>query len=226
MASLKLIFDAVSGQWDTAVAAIQAPIAKAATAAIHDAGAEGQTEGRAAIGHAGFSQKWQNALRVNFYPAGGKNSMDPAAYLYHKIPYAGVFENGATIAGSPLLWLPLSGVPNKIGALRMTPRNYIANIGPLHSINVPGKAPMLAAYIEGGIGGAGKITLGKLRAGGALGRLGVKGGRSQRGRHLISVPIFVGISAVKLRARFGLAAIFEKAAAGVPEKYLAQLAKG
>jgi hypothetical protein len=38
------------------------------------------------------------ALRVNIYPPQG-DSMRPAAFIYHKIRYAGVFEEGAVISG-------------------------------------------------------------------------------------------------------------------------------
>ena len=37
--------------------------------------------------------------------------MRPAAFIFHKIRYAGVFEEGAVIRGQPLLWLPLGNVP-------------------------------------------------------------------------------------------------------------------
>ena len=37
--------------------------------------------------------------------------MRPAAFIFDKIRYAGVFEEGAVIRGQPFLWLPLAGVP-------------------------------------------------------------------------------------------------------------------
>jgi len=65
-----------------------------------------RSSGDAGIAAGGLSRKWQNALRVNIYPPQG-DSMHPAAFVYHKIRYAGVFEDGAVIGGQPLLWLPL-----------------------------------------------------------------------------------------------------------------------
>jgi hypothetical protein len=50
---------------DTITREIQRPIAKAATAAIREAGEIAKRDGRASIAAAGFSRKWQNALRVN-----------------------------------------------------------------------------------------------------------------------------------------------------------------
>lgn len=195
----------------------QVLIANAATATINDARNEAVRQGRAAIASAGFSNRWQNALRGNVYPARTK-SIDAAAFVYHRIHYAGVFETGARISGSPLLWLPLPGVPRKIGGRRMTPANYTAQIGPLHFVNVAGKAPMLAAYMRGS--GRSKVTIGALRVGSALGRLGVRPGeRSARGRQVVSVPIFVGIRAVSLRARFNLRAVFRRIDALVPALY-------
>src|SRR5690606_14187289 len=58
------------GAFIKAFMAAEEPIAKAATAAVSEAAAEIKAEARAQIGAAGFSRKWQNALRVDFYPKG------------------------------------------------------------------------------------------------------------------------------------------------------------
>jgi hypothetical protein len=88
--------DAATSFVKTVVEEMQRPIARAATAAIREAGEIAKRDGRASIAAAGFSRKWQNALRVNFYPPQG-DSMRPAAFIFHKIRYAGVlyrFHNG------------------------------------------------------------------------------------------------------------------------------------
>lgn len=109
--SLRFAFsDVAKGFADTITRELRRPIAKAATAAVRDAGGIAKRTGRASIAAAGFSRKWQNALRVNVYPPQG-DSLRPAAFVFHKIRYAGVFEEGAVIAGTPLLWLPLPTVP-------------------------------------------------------------------------------------------------------------------
>ena len=74
-----------------------------------------QAKGRADIAAAGFSRRWQNAFRVDVFPRGRKVSVDAAAWVFHKIPYAEVFEEGATIRGRPYLWIALPGTPTRIG---------------------------------------------------------------------------------------------------------------
>lgn len=220
--ALRLIWAATTGQWSAAIEGMQFPIASAATGAMRQTVERAKLDGRRAIAAAGFSAKWQNALQAKHYPATGI-SLSPAGYLFHKIPYAGVFEDGARIAGSPYLWVPLPGIPARIGAKAMTPKNFNALIGPLHSIVVAGKPPMLGAYVQAGAR-VGKVTIGKLRSGSALGRLGVrsrKGGFGGKG--VVSLPIFVGVSAVTLRARFHLRAVFKQAGAGLGASYLQNL---
>jgi hypothetical protein len=129
---------------DTITKELQRPIAKAATAAVREAGEIAKRNGHASIAAAGFSRKWQNALRVNVYPPLG-DSMRPAAFLFHKIRYAGVFEEGAVIGGQPLLWLPLPTVPLRRGR-PMTPSQYGRSVGPLVSVEQPGRPPLLFAH--------------------------------------------------------------------------------
>ena len=76
--------------------------------------------------------------------AGSEVSINAAAHVYHRIPYAWVHEEGATIHGQPLLWLPLSHAPDKIGRFRMTPRRYP---GPLQFVRRAGKPPLLVAKL-------------------------------------------------------------------------------
>jgi hypothetical protein len=70
--------------------------------------------GRASISVGEFSRKWHNALRVNNYPPQG-DSLRPEAFIFHKIRYAGVFEESDDWR-KPLLWLPLPSVPLRRGA--------------------------------------------------------------------------------------------------------------
>src|SRR6476660_1747564 len=79
--------DIAKGFVDVIARELQAPIATAATAAMKDAGDVAKRVGRSSIAAAGFSRKWQNALRVNIYPAQGE-SLRPAAFIFHKIRYA------------------------------------------------------------------------------------------------------------------------------------------
>lgn len=223
---MKIVFDAAKGQFAEAMAKKQGIVAAAGTGAIQDAALQVKREGRAAIARAGFSVRWQNALRVNVYPQTGA-STDATAYVFHNIKYAGIFERGGTIKGSRLLWLPLPAAPLKIGRERVTPRLYIERIGPLHAIRRPGKRPLLAAYVSAERLGSGKaVSLGALRRGARSARRQQAaagfGGRV-RGPRLVSLPLFVGIPSVRIRARFGLAAIFEKARRGLAAAYLRHL---
>jgi hypothetical protein len=185
--------DVAKGFVDTIVQEMQRPIAKAATAAIREAGDIAKRNGRTSIAAAGFSRKWQNALRVNVYPPQG-DSLRPAAFIYHKIRYAGVFEDGTVIHGQPLLWLPLANVPLRRGR-PMTPAQYVRSVGPLVSVQRPGKPPLLFA---------------KPRAGRRGRRSAVSAERK---------PLYVGLSSVAIAKRFDIKGAAQKAAAQLPSLY-------
>ncbi len=209
MAGLKLVFSALTGQFEAAFKAINDPIAKAATGAITDAANQIKTQGRANIASAGFSSKWTNALRVNVYPKTG-TSAGAALLAYHKIFYSGVFESGATITGKPLLWIPLTGTPARVAGRRLTPRTFTQLIGPLTPMRSRTGKPLLGSPVSGRVGS--KITLAKLRR-------GAKG----LGAHVQLTPMFVGVPSIHIKARFGLQAVFDKAANGLGAGYLSHL---
>lgn len=100
----------------------EGPMAAAATAAVYEAGEFGKRWGRSAIAAGGMSARWQNALRANAYPRRPKTSIDAAVWFYHRIPYAHVFQDGATISGSPLLWARTSAAPQRMGRGRFSKR--------------------------------------------------------------------------------------------------------
>ena len=183
--------------------AAEEPIARAATAAIAEAGDEIKADARAPDRRRRLPRRWQNALRVDHYPKGGETSIDAAAHIWHRIPYAGVFEEGASIGGSPWLWLPLDHAPQKIGRFRMTPRRYP---GPLQFVRRAGQAaaPRRAARAQPGEGAEpGKVSL-------AAAKKGAQGGGKRR--VIRSVPMFVGISTVRMRKRFRIGRIIRRAA--------------
>lgn len=218
-----MVWAATTGQWSAAMRSMQYPIASAMTAAMHQVVGQGKAQARARIAAAGFGKKWQNAMQARTYPLTGI-SMDPAGWFTHNIPYAGVFEDGAKIPGNPYLWIPVTGVPSRIGSKRMTPANFIATIGPLQIVRRAGRPPLLVGFMQGADRSAGKVTIGKLRAGSALARLGVRSRHSASGgRGVVSVPIFVGISLVNIRARFNLRPVFKAALAALPAAYLRHL---
>ena len=185
--------DVAKGFIDTIAREIEKPIARAATAAMRDTGEIAKRGGRSSIASAGFSRKWQNALRVNIYPAQGA-SIRPAAFIFHKIRYAGVFEEGAVIAGKPLLWLPLNGVPIRRGR-PMLPSEYVRSVGPLVSVQRPGRPPLLFAKH--------RPKRRRRRAAESLGRK----------------PLYVGLSAVEIGKRFDVRGAAVQAANQLPALY-------
>lgn len=131
---MKLVFSAQEGALDKLLEEIEQQINAARQGAVQDAANMAVREGRANIAAAGFSRRWQNALKYNFYPNEGD---DPAAVLFDKIPFAGVFEFGAHIAGRPLLWLPIEdNLPQGVHS----PKQYGR---PLASVNIAGKPPLM-----------------------------------------------------------------------------------
>ncbi len=216
MTDIRMIYSTVRGEYAKASQALITPIAKAATLTIKGTADNVKIGGRSNIAAAGFSKKWQNAFRVNVYPK-KVDSVDASLYAYHKIPYAGVFETGMTITGNPMLWIPLPGIPLRFGGRRLTPKMFVATIGPLHSVNIPGKPPMLAAYLSAGATTS-NITVRKLKSGALI--------KSKRGINaVISVPIFYGVSAVKLAAKFNLKEVFNKAKNSLGKLYLENMRK-
>lgn len=173
----------------------------AAYKAITEAGQKVKVQARADIQRSGLGQGFVQAMRVDIYPK-NKPSLNAAAHVYHKIPYAGVFEDGATIRGKPTMWVPLPDRPKKIRRERITPTLYEKSVGPLQYVRMPGKPPMLFAKMKEGRGETkGQITLPRLRA---AARPGAKG-------PFMSVPIFVGLSTTKIKKRLNIKMIVTKA---------------
>lgn len=106
----------------------------AAQAAARISGARIKKEGDAVIRNAGFGQNWTQTFKVNVYPENGNESLKPTVFVWHRIPYAGVFEEGETIKGQPLMFLPTRNAPEKIGGLRPSPSRFRASIGPLVAV--------------------------------------------------------------------------------------------
>lgn len=124
---------------------VRGEIALAATKAMTRAADIFKNDARADIAKAGFSTRWQNALRVTVYPA-GRNSLSPAMYAYHNIWYSGIFEDGGTIrAKKNRMWIPLPTVPKK-GNRRLSPRQLRVK---LSTVNRPGKNPLLVGKLKG-----------------------------------------------------------------------------
>lgn len=165
------------------------PIANAATEAMSDAANIAKAAGRASIAAAGFSSKWQNALRADVYPKGGIVSMSPAALIHHRIAYSGEFERGGTIRGQPFLWLPIeANLPRRSGGRKWTPKDFVRQFGALTSVNRPGKPPLLVA-------------------------------RVRQGSRRVALPVFVGVPLVEIGKKFDVTGAVQKAADQLPALY-------
>ena len=66
--SLRLTLSAVAGGFLRAMTEGERPMERAATAAVREAAEMAKSAGRANIATAGFSRKWQNALRARIFP--------------------------------------------------------------------------------------------------------------------------------------------------------------
>ncbi|WP_052954877.1 DUF6441 family protein [Microvirga vignae] len=191
------------------------PVAQAATTAIRSAAAQIKAEARANIAAAGFGSKWQNALRVDVYPKGRSYSINAAAFVYHKIPYAGVFEKGATIRGKPRMWVPLPNAPKRVAGKRTTPAALKAAGVKLFVFKGPSNRPIIAASMSV----AGRKFGPTKKVGFTLSQL--KNGRAGGGknRRTTAVPLFVGMLAVTVKKRLSIYAIVERAAGQLARHY-------
>ena len=187
---MRLNFFYNSGDFTKAQLISEHKIAHAATGAVNEAAELGKKAARASIAAGGFSTRWQNALRSKAYPQQGE-SLSPAAFIWHKITYAEVFEEGKTITGHPMLCVRLSTTPKGL-----TPALAAGPFGKLISLERHGKPPLLAAMMRQGTPGpwgAKPLTARKIRTGGL-----------KRGGQLVAVPLFVGVPSVIEPKKFGI----------------------
>jgi hypothetical protein len=87
------------------------PIATAAVAALKEVSEDAVDEGRADIGAAGpgfHHAKWQSGYKYRLKGAtkNGVPSMEAISFFSHRYGLASVFQEGATIKGKPLMWIP------------------------------------------------------------------------------------------------------------------------
>lgn len=211
--SLRLTAKFLGGRFDEAMQDLQAPIRQAGLSALKEATDEAKARLRGAAGAAGFSSRWQNTLRGDVYDNKGA---DPASALYSRIPYAGVFAEGATIPGDPLLWVPLPWAPKRIARKRMTPERFVQAIGPLVPMKSRSGRPLLGARVA--VSKTAAKRGGPFRASAAALRRGAAGTGTIR-----TVPLFVGLRSVSVAQKFDADRIIRQAAARLPELYLKHL---
>lgn len=206
--SVKIKYSTPAGVFEKAFYGSSQKIIEAAHDAIAEAGSVIKTKARSDIISSGLGQGFVNALRVDIYPKQRK-SINASAHVYHKIPYAGVFEEGATIRGRPFLWIPMSLTPKKIGRERMTAQLFEQRIAPLDFVKQPGHRPLLVAKMKAGRSKTvSKITLPRLRA-----------AANSTDGPFISVPLFVGINTVNVRKRLNIGKIVRNARDSLVQLY-------
>ncbi len=207
--ALRFVVAAIRGEFEKEILKIQEPIAKAATAAVKEADKLVKAEASAELRGIGFSTRSSKAMRSVITPKTG-DSINISADFFLRPAYLNVFEEGAAIHGKPLLWLPLDTVPLGVGGKRLTPRQYIDRIGPLHSVRGASK-PLL-------VGKGSRSTI--LRATSKLVRFrkGALGRGQPQGQ--VNVPLFVGISAAIIRKKTDLAGIVRRISGRLGELYL------
>jgi hypothetical protein len=207
--SVRLLYEVVSGDYPKMMKAAKNRIAKTATATMKEAANLMKTEGRAAMG--GMSSRFKNALRSKVYPSSGI-SLSPAAVLYSKIPWAGVFEDGATISGHPMLWLPIeANLPLSFGK-HWTPKDFA---GPLRSGNMGGK-PVLFGQVKVGLSGG--ILPFPTQQKGRHGER-VRARFSKQNGRMKWLPVFVGVSNVTDPKKFDITAVVAKVSDQLGEIY-------
>lgn len=225
---MKLDYQHKPEEWRAAAKAIQGTIAGATRAAFQDLARQVQTQGRAEIARSGLSRRWQTGFRTYVFPRRPSGRGELAMRGQHRIGYANVFERGARIGGKPLLWIPLPSAPKKINGRPTTARALSEAIGRLHSISRPGRAPLLAGYAMRWTRGQ-RVTLAQLRTGArnSRRRQARQGfGARRPGARPVSVPLFVGLPAVRIRDRLNISRVYEQARRDLPgiyAKHLAQL---
>lgn len=226
---MKLDYQHSKEEWKAAARSIRGTIAGATRAAFQDLAVQVQRQGRAEIARSGLSRRWQTGFRTYVFPRrivpGATTEL--AMRGQHRIGFANVFERGARIGGKPLLWIPLPTAPKRINGRPTTAGSYVRNVGPLHSINRPGRPPLLAGYAMRAPSGGRSASVAQLRTGQRNARRrqarAAFGGRL--GARPVSVPLFVGLPAVRIRDRLNISAVYERARRDLPNLYAKRLAE-
>lgn len=221
--TLRLTVAALSGRFEETWAEAYSDIGDAGLLAITEAAEVVKREGRADIARAGFGTRWQNAFRVNVYP---NKKIDASALAYHKIRYAGVFEEGSTIRTAKPMWVPLRSTPKKLSTRRLTAALFTKEIGPLFPVK-GSKPPLLLGKVALNGPSDRSITLNKIRQayGQSIFRKNstrrLAGGRAAREGFIIKdVPLFFGTTSVQQPDKFSIREIVARASSRLAELYV------
>lgn len=136
-------------------------IAKAATAAMRETIIDARDELRRQTVSSGLGARMANTWTARAYPAGEKNSINPAGFIWSRAPdIIDAFVRGAVIRpvnGSKFLWIPTDNVPAERGRVNRRGRNVKGGaITPEECENrfntdfvmKPGRAGRLLAFMQ------------------------------------------------------------------------------
>jgi hypothetical protein len=179
-------------------------LARVATQTMRSVQNTVKTEGRSAISAGIHSSRLANAFRVNLYPYSG-DSINPVVFAYHKVPWAGQFEDPQPISG--FRWLPIEA--NLPGGKRWTPHDFANQIGPLRR-GVAGSKPVLFGEVR--VANSGRV----LRLPSKRGNTGNTSFSRQQKKWL---PVFVGISSITDPKRYDITAVVNKASEQIDALY-------
>lgn len=128
--------DKLGPQFKAGVQKFAAKQRRAEQVAARQAAEQIEIQGRANIRAGGNfgSPRWQQGFRAKLSTTAG----NIVIRITHAVRYWKVFEEGRTIRGKPLLWIPLSF--STAGRLGVRARDFP---GKLFRVNRPGKAPLL-----------------------------------------------------------------------------------
>lgn len=138
---MKLIFEkgVAAPKFKQNLAGLGDRFEKAMTATMNIMASLIEDAARANIAASGnFGERWTAGLHVTVENPGAIGNMKLA--MSHDIPYAGIFEDGGTIEGNPLLWIPISGTD----AEGIEAKNY----GDMFSVTREGKSPLLFSMAD------------------------------------------------------------------------------
>lgn len=210
MSKFEIVIAQATGTFDEYMERKHGAVARAATAAMDDTRDNLLKDGRASIASAGFPTGMQKALRGVRYPRGSKQSIDAAAFIWHRSNYAGVFETGATIQGRPMLWLPLSTTMPKLGKQKVSPGLMSRKGIDLVSLRSKKGTPLLGAPVP--------VRTSRQKLSYNTGKVSwsmLKSGRTGKGPFR-TVPLFHGVRSVTVSKQFDITGAAEKAQRALP----------
>lgn len=234
------LLNANPGDYRKAFQAIQGTIYGALRDAATDAGKQLQARARAQIAAAGLTGKWITGFRVYIFPRIPDPTADISIRGFHSYNIANVFERGARVSGSPLLWIPLPAAPRRVKGKATTAARLIAAGVRLRRISGRGR-PILVGYVlrsgarvkrkriigVPGLGTtlvAGQVTLQQLLNGQRnIRRSQARSAFGGRGPQSVPVPLFVGISNVTIKKRLNVSSLYDNAANDLTRFYAQRL---